>query len=49
MVTDENNVARYLAAVGEPLDVPMRSPSKGPPYWKSTVLRRRGNALGDVA
>ncbi|XYI02173.1 SRPBCC family protein [Sorangium sp. So ce1128] len=28
-------------------DVPARSPNRGPPYWKSTVLRRK--ALGDAA
>jgi hypothetical protein len=32
---------------GEPTAVPERSPSRGPPYWKSTVLRRK--ALGEAA
>ena len=27
-------------------DVPARSPNRGPPYWKSTVVRRK--ALGDA-
>jgi len=35
------NVARYLAAVGEATEVPPRSPGRGPPYWKSRVLRRQ--------
>jgi hypothetical protein len=33
--------ARYLAAVGEAGEVPRRSPGRGPPYWKSQVLRRQ--------
>jgi hypothetical protein len=46
MVTDPASIARYLAAVGEATEVPRRSPSRGPPYWKSRVLRRQ-QALGD--
>jgi hypothetical protein len=38
-------VARFLAAMGEPTEVPRRSPGRGPPYWKSRVLRRQ--VLGD--
>jgi hypothetical protein len=45
MVEDPANVARYLAAVGEATEVPPRSPGRGPPYWKSRVLRRQ--ALGE--
>jgi len=45
MVTDSASIARYLAAVGEATEVPRRSPSHGPPYWKSRVLRRQ--APGD--
>ena len=44
MVTDPKNVRAYLRGIGEPYEVPGRSPSRGPPYWRSTVLRR--NALG---
>lgn len=47
MVTDAQNIARYLTALGEPTTVPERSPSRGPPFWSSTVLRRK--ALGHVA
>jgi len=47
LVTDQKSIARYLAKIGEPVNVPGRSPSRGPPYWKSTVLRRK--ALGDAA
>jgi hypothetical protein len=38
MVTEPASVARYLAGIGEPADVPDRSPSRGPPYGKSAVL-----------
>ena len=44
MVTDPKSVRAYLRGIGEPYEVPGRSPSRGPPYWRSTVLRR--NALG---
>ena len=35
----------YLAAAGELTEVPDRAPGRGPPYWKSRVLRLP--ALGD--
>ena len=38
-------IARTLAAAGEATEVPQRSPGRGPPYWKSRVLRRQ--ILGD--
>ncbi len=47
VVTEPKSAARFLRALGEPDDVPGRSPSRGPPYCKSTVLRRR--ALGHAA
>jgi hypothetical protein len=47
MRTEPTSVPHYLAAVGEPTDVPDRSPSRGPPYWKSTILRQK--AIGDAA
>jgi len=47
LVNAPKNIARYLRALGEPTDVPRRSPSRGPPWWKSVVLRRK--ALGDGA
>jgi hypothetical protein len=45
MVEEPASVARFLAALGEPTELPRRSPPRGPPYWKSRVLRRQ--ALGD--
>ena len=41
MVKDPASIARYLAAEGEPTEVPRHSPNRGPPYWKSRVLRRQ--------
>ncbi len=38
-------IARTLVTVGEAPEVPQRSPGRGPPYWKSRVLRRQ--VLGD--
>jgi hypothetical protein len=38
---------RYLAAVREATEVPRRSPSRGPPYWKSRVLRRQAHGDED--
>jgi hypothetical protein len=40
VIKDPAQVARYLAGVGEPTELPRRSPCRGPPYWKSRVLRR---------
>jgi len=44
VVRNPVSIARYLKAAGEPTDAPSRSPNRGPPYWKSRVLRRQ--ALG---
>lgn len=45
LIEDPASIARYLAGTGELTELPRRSPSRGPPYWKSRVLRRR--ALGE--
>jgi len=39
VVKNPAGIARYLAAAGELIEVPNRSPGRGPPYWKSRVLR----------
>jgi Putative transposase len=41
LVEDPASIARTLAAAGEATEVPRRSPGRGPPYWKSRVLRRQ--------
>jgi len=40
MVTEPKSVARYLRSLGEPTEAPARAPARGPPFWKSPVLRR---------
>ena len=45
MVKNPVSIARYLAGESEPTEVPRRPPGRGPPYWKSRVLRRQ--VLGD--
>jgi len=45
LVKSPASISRTLAAVGEATEVPRRSPGRGPPYWKSRVLRLK--VLGD--
>ena len=45
LVKGPASISRYLAATGEATEVPQRSPGRGPPYWKSRVLRLK--VLGD--
>ena len=45
LVKDPASIARHLATLGDATEVPRRSPGRGPPYWKSRVLRRQ--TLGD--
>jgi hypothetical protein len=45
LVTDPKSVARYLRGIGEPTDVPKRTPGRGPPYWASRVLRRGAGSV----
>ena len=44
-VTEPKSIVRFLEKVGEPTDVPGRSPCRGPAYFRSAVMRRK--ALGD--
>lgn len=39
MIIAPHAIARFLYALGVPTDVPSRAPARGPPYWKSQVLR----------
>ena len=45
VIKEPARLARLLAAAGEPTEAPRRSPGRGPPYWRSLVLRRQ--LLGD--
>ena len=47
MVTDDESVRRYLRALGEPTDVPARSPARGPPFWASRALRRTSDEAAE--
>jgi hypothetical protein len=40
IVTAPASVKRVLRHLGEDTDPPPRAPARGPPYWKSRVLRR---------
>ena len=40
MVTEPKSIRRMLRHLGEPTEPPVREPARGPPYWKSRVLRR---------
>jgi len=46
LVVEDKSIARFLRTLGEPTSLPVRAPSRGPPYWQSRVLRR---ASGDDA
>ena len=41
VIKEPASIACTLAAVGEAGEVKHRSPGRGPPYWKSQVLRRQ--------
>jgi len=41
VVTEAKSIQRMLRHLGEATEPPAREPARGPPYWKSRVLRRR--------
>ena len=45
LIKNPSILSRTLATAGEASEVPPRSPGRGPPYWKSRVLRLK--VLGD--
>jgi hypothetical protein len=47
MVTERASVRRFLAKLGELVEVPERSPSRGPACWKSVAMRRKGMGVGE--
>ena len=49
LVKDAENIARYLRHLGLPTDVPPLFPARGPPFWQSTVLRRRYGEPSEAA
>jgi len=44
LIKDPDNIARYLQHLGEPTVPPPLADARGPPFWKSSVLRRRHGA-----
>jgi hypothetical protein len=40
LVTEPASTRRFLRGLGETHDAPVRAPARGPPYWKSRVVRR---------
>jgi hypothetical protein len=40
VVTEPKSIERMLRHLGEATEPPAREPARGPPYWKSRVLRR---------
>jgi hypothetical protein len=40
VVTDPKSMERILRHLREATEPPKREPARGPPYWKSRVLRR---------
>ncbi len=45
LVTLPHNIERLLRHLGEPLQAPLQSPARDPPYFKSQVLRRKFGEL----
>ena len=45
LMTEPKEIRRYLHALGEATEAPERGLARGPPYWRSSALRRRA---GDV-
>jgi hypothetical protein len=48
LMTEPKSIARYLRALGEPIEAPSRAPARGPPFWQSRVLRRQAG-VNDAA
>jgi hypothetical protein len=49
LLTDPDEVRRFLRGIGEPTEAPARQPARGPPYWQSRVLRRSAHDDDHVA
>jgi hypothetical protein len=44
LVTKPTSIERFLHYLGEPTEVPALAPARGPPFWKSRLLRRKAAA-----
>jgi hypothetical protein len=49
LVTAAARIERFLRRIGDPTEPPPLSPARGPPFFKSRVLRRKLGELDDVA
>ena len=49
LIKDAETTARYLRHLGLPTDVPPLALARGPPFWQSTVLRRRYGQPSDAS
>jgi hypothetical protein len=49
LVTAAASIDRYLRYLGEPTELPPLAPARGPPFFKSRVLRRKLGELEGVA
>ena len=47
VVQNPASIRRILRARGEPTEPPLLSPARGPPYWKTHVMRRKADAPAD--
>jgi len=45
LVTEAASAGRFLRGLGESTEAPARAPARGPPYWKSRVLRRAADEV----
>lgn len=41
LITAAQSIERFLRHIGEPTEPPTLSPARGPPFFKSRVVRRR--------
>src|SRR4051794_23792343 len=48
ILKNPESIARYLAGLGDPTQLPARPPDRGPPHWKSTILRRQALGYDDA-
>ena len=46
VITDVDEARRFARKLGDPSELPPRTPARGPPYWQSRALRR---LAGDAA
>jgi hypothetical protein len=40
LVTDLDEARRFARRLGDPSELPRRTPARGPPFWQSRALRR---------